>query len=218
MSIKHIVSFSGGVDSTAMLYRMIELKYPIDQIIFADTLMEFNEVYEHIKNVEQRINKKITVLSPDTTWDHWFYGLSTRGKTKGKMRGFPLLLYPCWWSRESKFKLLEKECFGHQRYIGITQGEPKRIKLKEGYNYPLYSWGWTKDKCIEYLKSIEAYPPIYKKFNRTGCWCCPKQSISSLKRLYKEYPNLWEKLKQYEQDSPNGFRPNLRLSEIENLI
>ncbi len=34
---KQIISFSGGKDSSAMLLRMIELKYPIDEIIFCDT-------------------------------------------------------------------------------------------------------------------------------------------------------------------------------------
>lgn len=30
--MKYIVSFSGGKDSTAMLLRMLELKYPIDEV------------------------------------------------------------------------------------------------------------------------------------------------------------------------------------------
>jgi 3'-phosphoadenosine 5'-phosphosulfate sulfotransferase (PAPS reductase)/FAD synthetase len=46
---KHIVSFSGGKDSTAMLLKMIENKMKIDEIIFCDTTVEFDEMYEHIK-------------------------------------------------------------------------------------------------------------------------------------------------------------------------
>ena len=35
--MKHIVNFSGGKDSTAMLLKMIEKDMPIDEIIFCDT-------------------------------------------------------------------------------------------------------------------------------------------------------------------------------------
>ena len=48
----HVVSFSGGKDSTAMLLRMIEEDYPIDIILYCDTGLEFPEMEEHIYKVE----------------------------------------------------------------------------------------------------------------------------------------------------------------------
>lgn len=42
------VSLSGGKDSTFMLLRMIEEEIPIDKVLFADTGMEFPEMYEHM--------------------------------------------------------------------------------------------------------------------------------------------------------------------------
>lgn len=47
----HIVSFSGGKDSTAMLLMMLERKMPIDEIIFCDTGKEFPQMYEHFDRV-----------------------------------------------------------------------------------------------------------------------------------------------------------------------
>ena len=44
----HVVSFSGGKDSTAMLLRMIEENMPIDIILYCDTGLEFPEMEEHI--------------------------------------------------------------------------------------------------------------------------------------------------------------------------
>ena len=61
----YIVSFSGGKDSTAMLLKLIEENRPIDEIIFIDTGLEFQEMYEHIKKVENFINRKITILKSD---------------------------------------------------------------------------------------------------------------------------------------------------------
>ena len=34
--MKHLVSLSGGKDSTAMLIRMLELGYQVDDIVFVD--------------------------------------------------------------------------------------------------------------------------------------------------------------------------------------
>lgn len=53
--MKHIVSFSGGKDSTAMLLRMLEENMPIDKIIFVDTGKDFPDMLEHIKQVQNYI-------------------------------------------------------------------------------------------------------------------------------------------------------------------
>ena len=50
---EHIVSFSGGKDSTAMLLIMLEKGMPIDRVINVDTTKEFPETYDHIDKVEK---------------------------------------------------------------------------------------------------------------------------------------------------------------------
>ena len=80
--MKHIVNFSGGKDSTAMLLKMIEKDMPIDEIIFCDTGKEFPEMYEHIEKVEKYINIPITKLKSMETFDELMF---EHIKTKGKM-------------------------------------------------------------------------------------------------------------------------------------
>ena len=58
----HIVSLSGGKDSTAMLLRMLEEKMSVDIILFCDTGLEFDAMYKHIDKLEKYINKPITKL------------------------------------------------------------------------------------------------------------------------------------------------------------
>lgn len=41
MSERHVASFSGGKDSTAMVLRLIEEGTPLDEIVFFDTGWEF---------------------------------------------------------------------------------------------------------------------------------------------------------------------------------
>ena len=213
--MKHIVSFSGGKDSTAMLIRMIELDYKIDRIIFADTKYEFPEMYEYIEKVQDFIGREIEVLRTNQKFEDWFYGEWTRGNLRGQKRGFPKVVYPCYWSRESKFKVLEKECKGNIRYIGIAYDERHRETNNEGYKYPLIEWSWTEMDCIRYLERIDLINPLYEKFDRLGCWWCPKQSRKSLESLYRYYPDLWDKFLELDKDSPHDFKPNRTLKSLE---
>ena len=223
--MKHIISFSGGKDSTAMLLRMIELNYPIDKIIFADTTLEFPEMYDWINRIEKLIKIHITRVTAKHSWDDWFYGKFTKGKFKGEIRGFPYVVNKCWWSRDCKIMPMKNEQGQNNMiYIGIAKDEERRAEAKQykdsinEYRFPLIEWGWTEDDCINYLKSRGLEHPLQSKFKRTGCWLCQKQSLKSLKSLYLHYPELWNKLKQYEKDSPHGFKPNFSLDQFENKV
>ena len=68
--IKHVVSLSGGKDSTAMLLRLIEEGRPVDIILFCDTGLEFEAMYRHIDKLEKHIGKPITRLKSDKTFEY----------------------------------------------------------------------------------------------------------------------------------------------------
>jgi len=213
----NIVSFSGGKDSTAMLLMLIEKGYPIDKIVFADTLEEFPEMYEYIAKVEKYINRKIIKVSPKTTFSKWFYGLAVKGKHKGKMRGFPPNNAHCYWSREVKDYTLKKYCYGQNVYLGIAYDEPNRIKEHPKFNalYPLNEWKMTEADCLSFLRQRDLHNSLYDRFQRLGCWFCPKQRKTSLKSLWQFYPYLWLKLKVLANESPCGFGRDLNKLELE---
>ena len=202
--MKKIVSFSGGKDSTAMLLHMIELNYEIDEIVFADTGFEFPELYEYIDRIQQHIGRKITILKPQKDlFEKWFYGESTRGKSKGNIRGFPLKAFPCWWTREAKIKpLFEFQKDADVVYVGIAFDEKNRMSIKDPrIQYPLIEWEWTEQDCVDYLNEKGLFNPLYVNFNRLGCWFCQKQSVSSLYVVWKNYPDLWKKMMWWDQES-----------------
>ena len=68
----HVVSFSGGKDSTAMLLRMLEENMPVDIILFCDTGLEFPQLYEHIKKVETYIGREITTVKCEESFEYLF--------------------------------------------------------------------------------------------------------------------------------------------------
>lgn len=63
---KHIVSISGGKDSTAMLLRMLEEEMPVDIILFCDTGLEFEAMYRHIDKLERYIGQEALNISSST--------------------------------------------------------------------------------------------------------------------------------------------------------
>ena len=67
-----VVSFSGGKDSTAMLLKMLEQGEQVDVILFCDTGLEFPQLYDHIRKVEQEIHRKITTVKCSEDFEYLF--------------------------------------------------------------------------------------------------------------------------------------------------
>ena len=219
--MKHIVSFSGGKDSTAMLLRMIEEGWQIDEVVMVNiratkTIMaEFPEMYEHVKKVEEyckdTIGIGITKIEhpKGLTFEDYFYKEIARGKNKGKIYGWPYTL-GAWCNSRLKMLAIDqyfKSQGEHTRYIGIAYDEHKRLeRLEKNEIAPLDIWQMTEIDCLEYAKQKGFHNPLYDKFKRLGCWFCPKQSLKSLKVIYDEYPELWQMLLKWDLDSPHSFR------------
>jgi 3'-phosphoadenosine 5'-phosphosulfate sulfotransferase (PAPS reductase)/FAD synthetase len=220
MKERHVINFSGGKDSTAMLLRMIELGMQVDEIVFADTGAEFPELYEYIKRVEKYIGREVTIVKPKRTFKETFFLEIGSGKSEGNIRGFPMKVFPCWWTRDAKIRPLDKASKDATHvYIGIAADEAQRMtkdKTKIGkYKYPLIEWGWTEQDCIDYLNKINLFNPLYVNFNRLGCWFCPKQSTGSLFVLWKNYPELWKEFKEWEKIS---YKETGRLIRIDKSL
>lgn len=63
----YIASVSFGKDSLAMLLKLLELHYPLDEVVFYDTGMEFQAIYnirERVKCLLKEQNIKFTELKP----------------------------------------------------------------------------------------------------------------------------------------------------------
>ena len=225
----HIVSWSGGKDSKAMVIRMLELKMPVDMLLFAETFWEFPQMYEFHKNFRAWMGKyypdiPVKTVQTQTTWDHWFHGEVTRGKMKGNKRGWPLAYFPCYWQREAKVKPLEKVCKNNHRYIGYAADEKVRLAgvamsdPDNGYHSPLGEWGWTEKDCLDYMESKGVAEQIHRDFNRTGCFLCPKQPVKSLEVMCEKYPEQWAQLMAMDEQAPNDFNPKHNLKEIQDRV
>ena len=76
----HIVSLSGGKDSTAMLLRMLEEGMHIDIILFCDTGIEFPAMYRHLEKLQRDIGRPITRVCSNHTFEHFLLQHEVRVK------------------------------------------------------------------------------------------------------------------------------------------
>ena len=220
--MKHIISFSGGKDSTAMLLGMIERGMPIDYVLCVDTTKEFPTMYKHIKQIDTYIKPlNVTILPID--YDYWFSEhIKTRGPNKGK-RGYG---WPDWrnrWCTALKRDLIKRFISSLQdeviEYLGIAVDEPKRIKTYPNRNivYPMVDWKMTEEGALAYCYSRGfTWDGLYKKFHRVSCWCCPLKRIEELKTLYSEFPELWKSLTEMDKKSYRRFRSDYSINDLEN--
>jgi len=197
--IKHIASFSGGKDSTAMVLKLIEEDWPLDEIVMFDTGWEFPQMYEHIAKFEKFIGRKITRLHPTESFDFTMCDKPIiRCKKSDPMHGKVYRHgngWPRWnarWCTREKISVIDKYCGDAVRYIGIASDETKRIA--EG-SYPLVEWGITEADCLKmcYDNGFD-FGGLYNHFSRVSCYCCPLKGLKDYRELRKNYPELWENM------------------------
>jgi len=217
----HIVSFSGGKDSTAMLLNMVDKGYRIDEVLFVDTTKEFPGMYEHIEKVEQYIGMPITRLK--ISFDYYFSEhVKTKGKNKGeKGYGFPLS-NGRWCSalkRDTVAAYLQK-FDSIVDYRGIAVDEAHRCerngKSRFEVRYPLVEWGMTEDECLQdcYARGFD-WAGLYKDFGRVSCWCCPLSRIGELRTLYRKYPELWARLLEMDNLNKRYFKNKYTVHDLD---
>ena len=209
----HVVSFSGGKDSTAMLLHMLELGMPVDEIIFCDTGVEFPQMYEHIAKVERYIDREIVKLKPEHDYEYMLLKHIKKNGTVGY--SFPDSLSR-WCTAYFKRDMIKRH-FRNKgnviEYVGIAADEPKRVKDKQ---YPLVAWGWTETECLNYCydKGFD-WGGLYNVFHRVSCWCCPLKSLDELRALRHNYSELWNTLLDWQHNTWRKFRADYSVDELE---
>lgn len=207
-------NLSGGRDSSAMVVRWLESGKKLDYIIFCDTGFEFAEMYAYIDKLDGYLQKRFGIgikrLDSSQKINTWgFVQPIGRGEREGRYRGIPRRLGMDYCTREAKIKpskdfvsSLCRDRFRNTVLIGYTHDEVQCGRVSNlDYavaRYPLHEWHWNEQECEEFLRARGIANPLYRHFSRTGCYLCPKQSKRSLFKLYKHYPQYFQKMLEME--------------------
>ena len=190
----HVLSFSGGKDSTALLFMLLERGMPLDQIIFVDFGKEFPQIYEHIELVKEAI-RPLTIDVVKLDFEYYLYKKPiTKGKRKGQY-GYGWPNYRARWCTRLKIRALTKAIRKSPfvKYVGITADEQSR---GEDGSAPLVDFQMTSQDTLQYCyKKGFTFGNLYQLLPRTGCYCCPLKGISEYKQLQRHFPHLWQDIK-----------------------
>jgi len=208
-----------------MLHMMLERGEHIHSAVFFDTGWEFPEMHGHINLVEKKTGIPIVRLRSDKSYEHWMYHQRVKAK-KGEMQG-EVVRIGCGWPSPSKRWCTREKVQALAKYqhtvpdqiqcVGYASDEQHRCK--PGIRYPLIEYGMTEADCLKYCKDLGyTWGGLYDIFKRVSCFCCPLQSLSSLRKLRKYRPELWDLLIEMDLCQPRlnqGFKDYDTVIDIE---
>lgn len=182
--MKYFASWSGGKDSTATILLAHEHGEPMDGVVFAKVMFdkgisgEYPEhrdfIYGKAIPVFENWGYKVNVLHADKTYKDIFFRRKKKGKSKGKIYGFPPLK-GCCINGEIKMppvrEFWSKQGDDVMQYVGIAVDEPvrlNRIVRSKNQMSLLQKYGYTEHMAKEKCREYDLLSPIYNFSNRGG--------------------------------------------------
>lgn len=192
--MKYIASVSFGKDSLAMLLRLLEENKPLDEVVFYDTGMEFEAIYNVKDKVYKLLEEKnipLITIMPLETFEYKMFEKPVNKKDGSIGKGYSWCGGRCRWGTTAKIKSLEDYCKGHYEYVGIAVDEQQRLQKERKGNkiFPLVEWNMTEDDCLQYCYDKgfnweEDGVELYSILDRVSCWCCANKNLKELKNYY----------------------------------
>jgi 3'-phosphoadenosine 5'-phosphosulfate sulfotransferase (PAPS reductase)/FAD synthetase len=197
---RHILSLSGGKDSTALALYMRD-RVPKMEYVFCDTGKELKETYEYLERLGVYLGKSITYITPEVSFDDLLR----------QRRNFLPSPQVRWCTEYLKIKPLERY-IGDDKvlmYIGIRADEAHRkgyISTKPNIQacFPFVESGIRLQDVKEILQdSGLGLPDYYRWRSRSGCYFCFFQQRREWVGLLETHPDLFELAKSYERSDPS---------------
>lgn len=200
---RHILSLSGGKDSTALAIYM-KSRVPQMEYMFCDTGEELAETYAYLDKLEAFLGKEIKRLNPDRPFQHYL-------KLYRQVLPDPQTR---WCTRMLKIKPFEREIGDDPTimYVGIRADEPHRkgyiVTSKSNIvpHYPFIEDNIRLADVNRILKESGLGPPEYYSWrSRSGCYFCFYQQRIEWVGLLENHSDLYWKAASFEKvDSLTG--------------
>lgn len=235
--MKYIASCSCGKDSLAMVYRLIEENYPLDEIVFYDTGMEFESIYNNWNTLRKYAtdrNIKCVTITPQKPFLYTMFEQPHKCRKTGEIKhGYYWCGGYCRWGTSEKTRALDKYCEQEDVicYIGIAADERTRIeKERKPYKrFPLVEWNMSEADCLSFCRKRgirwleRCTSPLEQEFNidlyyildRVSCWCCANKNHWELYNYWRYLPHYWKKLKELQSKIPLPFKKPYTIFDLE---
>ena len=190
-----------------MLLLLMEKEWPLDEVVFYDTGMEFRAIYDTRDRVLPILAKKgiaYTELKPDYGFEWKMFEKPVNGRN-GFHLGYSWCGGRCRWGTTDKIATVERYSRGSGEYVGIAADEKPRLeKGRKGLKvFPLAEVGMTESDCLRFCydrgffweERTPAGPVrLYDILDRVSCWCCANKNLKELRNVYRYLPDYWRRL------------------------
>lgn len=219
-----MVSYGGGVNSTALLVGLHQHRIPVDLILFADTGAEHPHTYAYLDVMDRWL--KDHGIPPITRVYKDHAGRQAADPGAGVLaERHPALhrlrlqaVFPETQDRaagkvlQSLFALPKVWAAGKRvvKFIGYDAGEGYRSDKvllgdladpKYSKWYPLMEWGWDRAACMQAIENAGLPQP-----GKSSCFFCPSMRAEEIIRLRDHHPDLFRRAIALEDNA----RPNLK--------
>ena len=192
-----VVSYGGGIQSTALVVLAMRERWAIDEIVHVDLMgAESPATREYVALfgdwLRREHGRDITIIERDLYGDMLARPGFTPVPWRGKYERF-ILSRQC--TRQYKVAPLQRYLYG--RYpgeriglmLGISVDEYHRMRDSSAarieHVYPLVDRRLTRWQCRDIIERAGLAVP-----SKSSCWFCPYRSISSQWALVRRYPYL----------------------------
>lgn len=221
--IQYILSLSGGKDSLALFIRLLKEKYPLDIVLFYDTGMEFQAIYQNIAKAEHLCIEngiRFVRLEPTRSFEYDMLEKPIKTRDGSEKTGRGWCGGVCRWGTAEKREAINRfyKSLGDVtvvEYVGIAADERERINRDRQKNavklYPLVEWGMTEADCLQYCYDNgwdwqEDGIALYEVLDRVSCWCCSNKNKKELYNMYTHLPKYWERLRELQKQIDKPFK------------
>lgn len=215
-----------------MLIKLLELNFPLDEVIYFDIGVEFDS----IRNNAERMNPilasrgvKFTILEPKDTFLYTMCEKPVSKRYGGVQRGYLWCGGCTRWGTSLKLEAIKKhnETYGDEvivEYVGVAADERHRINRKRSGNrikiYPLVEWGMAEKDCLEYCYSKgwhweENGYELYDLLDRVSCKYCKNKNLKELRNIYHYMPEVWQELKTLQDKIQMPFKDGKTIHDLE---
>ena len=199
--VRHILSLSGGKDSTALAIYM-RGRVPEMEYVFCDTGEELPDTRQYLDKLEAFLGKRIVRLNPDRPFRHYlevYRGVLPDPRTR-------------WCTKMLKIRPFERFVGNGAvaSYVGIRADEAHRkgyISTKPNITprYPFVERNIRKSDVMRILdESGLGLPSYYRWRSRSGCYFCFFQQRREWVGLLETHEKLFWQAAAFEKVDPTS--------------
>lgn len=205
-NFKYVLSYGGGVNSSALFFYLLENNYKLDLVIYADTQEDEKENYISIRNMKKLCEEKnipFIVVTKGNMYDYYY-------KNKAVMS---IKFRDC--TGKFKVSMINKylrTTYGKKThfltYIGHAYDEKHRVKPSK-VSYVTLLYPFVDEKILR-----REHQEIIDKNNffavKSGCKGCPHKKKRDFIKMFNEDRKEFDRWRKLEEN--NSRYPEITLS------